>query len=446
MFRQPYWRIAILLLILILGVTAVSAQEISGTVSVGQPTATPLAAGQTVTYSYTLSQSSNVSLQVFGDTVQPTVTILRDGEVVFSELNAAAQPILTFTTFLNAGDYFVQIGSANNAGGTVVIVITAETPVTPVALTPSVLTSAEVTTQSSFALFSFNALNEPAYLYIDSALPDQGVNATLVNTTTGAISGMLGMELTGGRLSIPASAAAFQIEVSLGAEQTSVPFTVCLVAVSIGGCEGGLPPAPTLPPPTSIAPPTIAPTAIQACTLTPASGGSNIRQSATTASIIVGFIPGGQTASVIGISPDGSFYNVIYNNVTGWVSRTVATVNGNCANVPVINPPPVIFPTATNTPIATIAPPATLAPPPTPSGPCLITVVAEFLIYSQPNAIPDYIQDEVGPGYELIPTGRLADDSWWVTNYAGAWIQTGRFGSEAMVTGDCRNLPVVSAP
>ena len=219
MFRHSHWRIAILLLILIFGVTVVSAQEISGTVSVGQPTATPLIAGQTVTYSYSLAQSSNVAFQVFGDTVQPTVTILQDGEVVFSELNAAGQPILTFNAFLNAGDYLVQIGSANNAGGTVVIVITAETPVTPTPLLPSSLISGEVTAQASFALYSFTALTEPAYLYLESLSPVQGVNASLVNSESSDVIGMIGPELTGGRFRIPAGTAAYHVEVSHGGSE-----------------------------------------------------------------------------------------------------------------------------------------------------------------------------------------------------------------------------------
>jgi hypothetical protein len=68
----------------------------------------------------------------------------------------------------------------------------------------------------------------------------------------------------------------------------------------------------------------------------------------------------------------------------------------------------------------------------------------DMLIYTQPNPIPDNIYDQVHAGYELIPTGRLADNSWWQTNYANAWVQLSLLAGVGQITGDCGSLPVIS--
>jgi hypothetical protein len=38
--------------------------------------------------------------------------------------------------------------------------------------------------------------------------------------------------------------------------------------------------------------------------------------------------------------------------------------------------------------------------------------------------------------------GRLADGSWWKTNYANAWVPTYLFGGALTVSGNCA-LPIV---
>jgi hypothetical protein len=186
-----------------------------------------------------------------------------------------------------------------------------------------------------------------------------------------------------------------------------------------------------------------------ACTVSPTlAGGANIRQSANVNSIIVGALPGGAVADVLGISPDGAFYNVQYNQINGWTALSAVTASGDCSGVASVNPPPpILIPSPTPIPPTPIPPTPTPPPPtatPTQSGPCLITMTGEALVYTQPNAIPDFIYDEVQPGYQLIPVGRLADNSWWHTNYGNSWIETSHFGSEATVTGDCSALPIVS--
>ncbi|MBL8130509.1 MAG: hypothetical protein JNL42_01520, partial [Anaerolineae bacterium] len=87
---------------------AVQAQQFAGTLSVGQPAAVPFTAGQRTLFSYVLAGRSSVVFQVFGDTVQPTLTLRRQPVVVFEEPNAGGLAILTATVLLDAGVYEVE--------------------------------------------------------------------------------------------------------------------------------------------------------------------------------------------------------------------------------------------------------------------------------------------------------------------------------------------------
>jgi hypothetical protein len=361
--------------------------------------------------------------------------------VVAAQSNPDGALIVSLNAFLNAGSYIVEVGTVNDSSGTVILVAQSETPLTATALPANSLVSAEVTLETPIAVYTFTSLAEPAFLYIESGLTDRGANIRILNTATGNVSGSIASEMTGGRFRIPATNINYQIEIVHSGSGVNEPFTLCLAAVSAGGCESGTVVEPVQTQEAEVS--------TSACTVTPnLAGGANIRQSASAETIILGALPGGAVAEVLGISPNGSFYNIRYNDINGWVALSVVTANGDCSTVATVNPPPFIVP-PTPTPIpptpTPIPPSPTPIPPtPTPSGPCLITMTGEALVYSQPNAIPDYIYDEVQPGSQLIPTGRLSDNSFWQTNYAGAWIQTSLFGSVANVTGDCSSLPVVS--
>lgn len=426
---------------------AVSAQD--GTLVLGQPSIAELAAGQTRSFSYTLAEARGVSLQALGETAQPTITIMSDGEVAASQGNTDSSLIVSLSAFLNAGSYTVQVGAANGTAGTVILVLQRETPITLTTLTPGTPARGDVSLDAPIAVYSFNALAEPAYLYVESDLPERGSNARVRNTTTGQISGVVGAELSGARLRFPAGSAAYQVEITHSGSSTIDAHTVCFTAVSAGGCEASAPP-PTVEAPEVDAPVATVEVQAAACTVSSAVAGPvNIRQSATTSSAIIGSLPAGSQADVIGISPNGGFYNIFFNGLNGWVSLSVVNASGDCASVAVVNPPPVA-PAPTQPPAQPTQPPAQPTQPPTPtatptqSGPCLISVVSPVYVYQIPVEQVDYLQDQVGTGGQLIPTGRLADNSWWKTNYASAWIQTSRFGNEVTVSGDCSALPIVT--
>ncbi len=425
---------------LVAGCLMVSAQGASsGTLVLGQPLPNQIEAGGILTYDYTVVQPSQVTIQALGDTVQPSISLLRVNTIVATQPNADGALTASLTTLLDPGTYVVQIGAANNTAGLVVVFLQSEVPISSTTLTPGALLNGVVNTAAPLVLYRFNALVEPAFLYVESASPSSGVSVQLVNTASGQISGQLAPDLLGGRWRIAPGSAAYQVEIRQSAAGSADAFTICFAAVSTGGCEAG---STTPPPPPTAQQPEPAPTVeTTACIVTAAAaGGVNIRQSATTSSIIVGRLPNGVAVNALGISPDGQFFNIIYAGINGWVALSVVTSSGNCADVQIVNPPPIVYP-----PTATPAPtqPPTAAPPPTQSGPCLISIGSPTYVYTTTIADQSNLFDQLQGG-ELIPVGRLADNSWWKTNYNGAWIQTSTFGSSASLSGDCSNLPIVS--
>jgi uncharacterized protein YraI len=455
MLRGKRSFVSLLLVVLLFSLSsAASAQEgAAGTLVSGQPSIANLQAGQTQSFSYTLAEARAVTLQALGETAQPTISILANGEVIASAGNPEGDLITSLMAYLNAGSYSVQVGAANGTAGTVILVLQRESTITPLALTPGVVESGSVNLDAPIQVYSFSAQLEPAFLYVESGRPDGGTNARLLNTTSGRMSGTVSADLTGARLRIPAGSAAYQLEITHSGSDQIESYTVCLTTVSAGGCEqGAVVPVATV---DVQAPVETAEVQTAACTVRSDVGiPVNIRQSASTSTAIIGALPVGSEAEVLGISPNAGFYNILFNGVNGWVSLSVVATSGDCAGVPVITPPPAVpqptqppaqptlAPTQPATVTATQAP--TNTPTPTQSGPCLISVVAPVNVYQIPVEQVDYLQDQVGAGGQLIPTGRLADNSWWKTNYAGSWIQTIRFGNEVTVSGDCSTLPIVA--
>jgi hypothetical protein len=432
-----------LLVAFITGALAAGAQGSSGTLAVGQPLPSQLQAGAATRYDYSLTQPSEVTIQALGDTAQPTITIRRDQTIVAAQPNSDGALTTSLTALLDPGTYVVEVGTANDTSGLVVVLLQTEIPISATTLAPATLTNGVVNPAAPLALYRFSAMPEPAYLYVESASASSGVSVRLVNTTGGTVSGEITPDVLGGRLRIAPGSAEYQVEVRQSAPGSSADaFTICYTAVSLGGCETGssVPVAqPTLAQPTLIAPPNATEEATTCMVTASASGGVNIRQSASTASVILGRLPNGVSAEVFGISPNRDFVTIFYNGLNGWVALSVVTTSGDCGSAPVIAPPPIIVPTQ---PPATPQPP-TAPPPPTASGPCLVTINSPTYVYSTTNDDIGNLFDQLQGG-ELIPIGRLANNSWWKTNYYNTWIKTSAFGQTASVSGDCSSLPVVT--
>lgn len=434
--RIPLLVVTILALFALLPAAAVHAQGDAGELVSGQPAfGTINAAATTLNYRYTLTDARAVTLQVIGEVAQPAITILQNGQQVAAQPNAEGSTIVSLTALLDAGSYDIQVSTVNNTSGTVIVVVQSEVEVTTGQLPIASVVAGQVSPDVPQASYNFSALPEAAFLYVENTLPTNGADILLRNLTTNTDSIINGADVTGLRFRIPAGAAAYEIQLTYTGSGEPQPFTLCLTLVSASSCEAGAPPVTQ---DGSVETP--AAPVVTACTVTPLNAnGANIRQTANTAAPILLGLPGGESANVIGIAPNGSFFHVTYRSVTGWVAQIAVSSAGACDALPVNNPPPFI---PTPTPVPPTPVPPTVVP--TASGPCLITMNDKALIYTQPNAIPDYIFDQVQAGYELVPVGRLADNSWWKTNYFNAWIQTSLFGGPARVTGNCNGLPVVS--
>ncbi|HEX3050823.1 MAG TPA: SH3 domain-containing protein [Aggregatilineaceae bacterium] len=395
-------------------------------------TGTIAASGESFSLTYRLTEARAVSLQALSEAAQPTLTILHDGTVVAQQPNAEGVLVVSLTAYLAAGDYVVEVGTVNNTTGSVVIFVQTEVPIAPVPLPLATLTNGTVSAAAPLALYSFSALPEPSYLYLDST----SVQIRLLDTTTGRVSATLNTDLLGARLRLPAGTALYQLEIAHDGSSMEYPFSLCLAAVSADTCGNASAPAPT---------PNVPSTAL--CTVAPLyAGGANIRQSASPYASVLVALPGGATADVLGISPDGTWYNVTYSGVTGWAALSAVTSNGNCSSLPIVNPPPVpptpVPPTLTPTPIPPTSMP-TLTP--TPAGPCVIKFSADELVYTQPIVDPAYIYDEISAGGEAIVVGHwnAGGEDWWKTNYAGAWWLNAP-GTAGQLTGDCSSIPMIT--
>jgi len=429
------WGVLLTTLALLLAGASVSGQ--GDGIAFGQPVLAALdGPGETVTFTYTAAATQSVTFQAISDSAPPVLRLTGDGFTA-GEANTAAALTVNFTTLVTPGTYTLTVSAVGNTTGTLIITVQTETPVSVQALTVGLPTTVTLTSAAPIALFTFTGLAEAVQLAIDSLLTDTPpsvlpmITVAEVNGQTRPIAELNSDWLLDVRLSFQPAPEAQYLVTLVYADQRSTPQPVTL-CLSTANADCGTPIEP-LP-------------AGAACLLTPAqAGGVNIRQTADVAAPILRALPGGQSASVIGVSPNGAFFNVSFAGAVGWAAASASVVSGDCAALPVLQPPILSVP-PTAAPSAPTVPPAppTAVPSPTPSGPCLITMTGEALVYTQPNAIPDHIQDEVQPGYQLIPVGRLADGLWWRTNYFNAWIQTSLFGSVANVTGNCGGLPIVS--
>lgn len=437
--------------LLCLAVTVSAQDGTAGALTVGQPVIAQLSAeAPTARFSYIAEEPQQATLQAFGETAQPKISVLRNGEIIASEANATGAVIVNLPVLLSGGAYTIEVGAANGTSGAVIIVLQNVAPVPVTDLTPGSIVDAEVNAASPIALFRVPASAEASYLYIESGLQTGGPLVSLINEATGATSGTLNTDLLGGRFNLAADTT-YRVDVTHSGQNGAEPVTVCWVAVGAEGC--GSAPAPVATEEATEV--ETEPVAVQStgCIVTPAGGAVNVRASASIEAPIIASLASGVSANVVGVAPGGFFYNIQLGAVNGWVAASVVNVSGDCASVPTVQPP-AFQPIATQVP-AQPQPQPTQAPeqpqqpqqpeqPPQNSGPCLLTINSPVNVYTQPTAQVDFLQDQVQAG-ELIPTGRLADNSWWQTNYGGAWVQTGLIGGALTQSGNC-NLPVVQPP
>lgn len=421
------------LLIGLLGIGAASFAQEPPPLTVGQAVISEINATTPVLrYRLQVNTTSAVVVQALAQSTQPTITILDGVDVVAIELNTTASSSIALTALLSPGTYTVEIGSQNGTPGSVAILVASATPVTVNDLTLGISITGQVDAANPILFFRLTALPEQTLLVINSGLPNSGVIVRLFNETTDTQSALIGPDVPGATLTIASSLATYRLEVQHSGSELVEPFSLCWTA-GIGDCETLIP---------LVATP-IPAVGNVGCTVTPTASSVNVRVSASVTAPALGALSSGQTAPVLGIAPDNSFYNINFNGTSGWVAASVVATSGDCSNVIVVVPPPFTpIPTVTPVPSATPVPTQTNTPVPTPSGPCLLTLTSPTNVYTFPNADISFLFDQVQSG-QLIPTGKLEGGAWWQTNYASAWIQTSTFGVSVTVSGNCDVLPTI---
>jgi len=426
-------RIFVTIIAAVLLSIGVGAQDTNGALTPAQPASMQMVSGDIFRFDYTLEQASRVVLQAISGTAQPTLSVQQRGVEVAAQPNTEGAFTIELDTVLGSGSYIVEVAGANNSSGLVILSVQSQTPLPVTPLTPGVAVAGTLTRDASVAMFEFTQMPESGYLVVDTLLPDRGVAVQIVDMATLIPAAGSSTAILGARFQFAPGDAVYQMQVGSAGIESDTPFNVCWVPVSAANCTN------VASPPVVITIVTSEP-APAACTVTPASsGGVNIRQSATTNSIIAGALPTGQNANVMGISPDNAWFNIEFNAISGWVASAVVTVNGDCSSLPTVQPPAPILP-PTPTPLPTNTP---VPVPPTPSGPCLFTLTAPTFVYTTTVEQVDFLYDQVQSG-ELIPNGRTADGNWYRLNYASSWLPAHAIGQTVSRSGNCANLPTVS--
>lgn len=111
---------------------------------------------------------------------------------------------------------------------------------------------------------------------------------------------------------------------------------------------------------------------------------SNVRSGPGQVYDVIGQIPQGGTAPVVGKSPDGTWWYIQFAGTFGWISGSITTATCIPASLAVVAPPPTPIIPPTNTPVPTAIPSATAT-----GG--FIIVLPPIIIFSSPTPTPPFI-------------------------------------------------------
>jgi uncharacterized protein YraI len=346
---------ALLLLMLIPVLTPVLAQEAVPTpITLGQTLPGEINATTTTPrFMLAIPSAQPVSVQVLAVTSGASLSFTvrdPDGVVIQSVVNPGAQAIIQSNANLTAsGNYVIEVQSANNAPAQFAVSAQPGIPAPPAnLLTVGQSVTATVDTQQTIQTYSFDSSQQEILLLtVKSDLPAFGPMVMLQDGVTGDILALSNLRLLGARYRIPIGISNYMLTVTQSGSAGLEPYTVCLETESGSvTCEGGAAATPTE-------------SASTAC-LVMASGGVsiNVRTGPGVDFGILTALPAGAQAPVIGKLADGSWFQINFGGIIGWVSAPFVTATGDCGVVPAVVPPPA--PTAGPTIAPTLAP--TLAP------------------------------------------------------------------------------------
>jgi hypothetical protein len=375
--RRRFWFIiAALICGLAMGVVAATAQADPIPIAIGENQIGELSdPAATALYSLTITSPQNVQVQALAISpgLAPMLRILDPlGIVVFDALNSGAQSTVQGAPFLaSSGAYVIQVSSANGVAGQFLLSVQASALLTP----PQPLVLGErvegtVSSQQTRQGYTFSVTpSDGLLLNVETGDSPSGAVIVLHNAQGGDTLAVSSAQLGGVRYRIRPGTAAYLLDVLYSGGDTAQPYAVCLETENgtVSCAEGVVPPVQTeevvvtaSPIPTAF-PPTTDPNG--ACAVTPADAAINVRSGPGTNYPVVGALLPSSSAPVFGRSPDNLWFQINASSVIGWVSASVVNLTGNCAGVPVVQPP-TLPPTAPFT-ATSPAPPSPSLPTPT---------------------------------------------------------------------------------
>lgn len=291
--------------------------------------------------------------------------------------NSGAETTLRQNISLSTpGDYQIEIRGANGTSGQFVLSVqfgAALEPPQPLVLGQASVV--EISPDQPRKAFSFSGLSSD-FLFLSVEIPPELLSGPVVILSlaeTGERLMSASSQLSGVRLRLPASEAAYLLEVIHDADTPAQQISVCLEAENgLERCTSVVSGSPLAASSTPTVNVTQTPESAFVLPTLPATGGCilattsstvvNVRNAPDLNAPVVTQLSLQQVATVIGRLADSSWWQVIVNGVTGWVSGSVTRVGGNCSAVAATTPmtptaPVTATPTATGataTPTATI--------------------------------------------------------------------------------------------
>ncbi len=387
--RHPAWLAVVLLVCASLsGVPWAHAQG-------GEPT--PINVGEnrigevtaevaSLSYALTVGAPQTLDIQVLAITqgfapsfrvIDPTGAILEDVS------NATFQAAVRVTSLeVDAGVYRIDVQSANGQIGQFVLGVQAGAP--PLPPVPLILGTAiddAVSSETPHHRYVFvGSQTGVLLLTVYGESTQSGPEVTLKDAESDELLASSGTRVLGVRYRIPSGPVSYMVEVSHSGAPAAETFPICLENEDGSGPVCPAAPGATPTPTAVLAPSPVPPTAIAqappaplaplpstgACVVASLTGGTvNVRSGPDTSFPVLFQLSGNALAAVVGRLPDGSWYQVTFNGVTGWISSSVIRIGGQCGTVPALTLTPAttsaMTPTMTTTPAtATWTPTGTL--------------------------------------------------------------------------------------
>jgi uncharacterized protein YraI len=325
--KTPF-KTLLLAVLFLFGVGAASAQVTSTLVYGDTVSGTISQASPLVIYNFQSNASDLVNIQAFPLTTgtELSITLLSPAQqfVAAGDSNPLSHGGLE-VRLTEMGVYSVLVGGINGSMGDFLLHLDARPATIQQPLIAGIPAIASFPGSAPVQYFSA-AVSEMAQLMVRAQTPGFGF-ALEIRNAAGALVG-ISNSLPQATFSLPAGQV---YEVGVRALNLQLPGTVEIVLGT--GTTGAAPqsnvqstPAPVVQAPAD------------RCTITGA-GPVNVRSGPGTNYNILGSLNPGQFLDVTGVSSDRMWYTVNYNNLQGWVSASVVSLNGPCGSIPVAQAP-----------------------------------------------------------------------------------------------------------